>query len=306
MDTPVLIEIQQFLDRLPVTVTTKCHRRNDFSYIHNNVQLCYVLSGTLKHTLNDKIYTQPPGSCVTVLPYTLHKIDTSESEDTPVFVLISFFDDFMTDRGYRFFPYGQDTARFEEKSIPALCELSGELHQKGDELVRAMITEFSKEKNISYDRIANLLADLFRIICIDTAPDCDFANIEDKFKSINNAVKYIDLHYSEKITIDDVAVAASMSRSVFTQYFKAVTGMTFAQFLLAFRMRKAIVLILWHNFSLNEVALKTGLNSKANLVRSFSKHFGMPPTRYCDELRPHLLQSHHALQRKWKWMNENQ
>lgn len=299
-----LVEISSHLDRIPIKISTQCNRKKNIMHIHNHVQLCYVLSGTLKHTLNNKTYIQNPGSCIIILPYTRHMIDLTESDDTPVVTFISFFDNFMTDRGYRFFPYGENTARFEERMIPMFSEFSGERREIADELVRNMMAEFSKQKNMSYDRIASRLAELFHIICIDTPKDCDLRLIEERITGINKAVKYIEEHYAEKITIDTLCSVAAMSRSMFTQHFKAITGMTLAQFLVSFRMRKALNLVLWTELSLNEIASKTGLYNKTNLVRTFSKHFGESPIRYREQNLPNILPLHNAFKRRWEWLDK--
>jgi len=79
-----------FLGGLPVRVSTSAIRDKDFSHFHQHIQLCFVLSGELKHGINNKEYTQRAGSCSFVLPYMSHTLDSRSSEDTPVIIYVWF------------------------------------------------------------------------------------------------------------------------------------------------------------------------------------------------------------------------
>ncbi len=49
-------------------------------------------------------------------------------------------------------------------------------------------------------------------------------------KRLEQAISYIDHHYSEKITLDEVAAAAYMSSNYFSSYFRKVTGISFSEY----------------------------------------------------------------------------
>ncbi len=304
MEEKATIQTSSYLDRLPVTVSSQCLREKTNFHIHDHVQLFYVLSGTVEHLLNGRHYTQNSGSCSIILPFVEHKIDLTASDDTPVVVFISFRDSFMLDRGYRFFPYGGEHARFEEHIIPEVREFFGKQQEAATDLIRRIMAEFNLHKKMSFDKIASLLADFFRVLCIDTAKDCDLTLLNSRILGITNVTKYINKHYPEKLTIDDMCSVAAMSRCMFTRHFKAITGRTFSQYLLAIRIHRAQNLLITTELSLNEIASLTGLNDKTHLAHMFLKHFGVPPMQYKKNQLLGIRQSDEAYKRRWEWLKK--
>jgi len=109
---------------LPVRVNTKTIRDRDWPHFHKHIQICFVLSGELKHRINGTDYVQRAGSCSFVLPYTAHTLDSRDSDDTPVIFYAWFDENFLTERGYDLYSYGSGIAHFEGFEIPEFCELN--------------------------------------------------------------------------------------------------------------------------------------------------------------------------------------
>ena len=289
---------------LPVRISTEVNRKQGEFHIHSHTQLSYVLAGTMKHIVNGKTYIQQPGSCIIVPAYTEHTIDTLDSEDTPGVVFISFHDNFMTDRGYRYFSYSNEHARFEEYVLPLFTELSDEKKDCADELIRALRREFDKQKNMSFDRLADLLSDFFRILCTESAMDSDFVLLEERANAITLAVKYIENNYHKKITIDELCEKAMMSRCMFTKHFKAITGMTVANFIHYIRLQRAKTDILFTDKSLSVIARDVGFYDKSRLAHAFSEEFGMTTSEYREKMRHLTIEEHIAFLRRWQWLSD--
>lgn len=289
---------------LPIRISTEVLRKVGDFHMHSHTQISYVLSGTMKHIVDGKTYIQQPGSCIIVPAYTTHTIDTSASEDTPVVIFISFRDSFLTEFGYRYFSYSNKFARFEEYVLPIYSELTDDKKERADELMRELRREFEKRKNMSFDRIATLLCDFFRLLCIESLKTSDFVLIEERANAITNAVKYIETHYSEKITIDKLCSLAAMSRCIFTKNFKAITGMTVANFILNVRLQHAKTEILFTKKPLNEIAKQVGLYDKARLSHVFFEAYGMTTSEYRAAIRPLVIEEHNAYLRRWQWISD--
>ncbi len=288
---------------LPVIVSTQCRRQANNEHLHRHCQMCYVLSGNMTHLIDGRIYTQNPSSCSIIFPYTPHQVDFTKSEDTPVAVFISFHTDFLTEQGHGFFPLNRYMARFNESLLPNFRDFSGEDKDRADGLIREIMAEFSKQHEMSFNKISDLLADFFTIMCVDNVHSVETEFPETHITAINKAIAYIEKNFEKKLTIDKLCSVAAMSRCMFTKYFKAVTGMTFAHFLLALRLQRAAALLTREEISLNEIARLTGLNDKTHLSHMFTKHFGMPPMKYKEHILPDAMLSHSAYKKRWEWLN---
>ena len=84
-----------------------------------------------------------------------------------------------------------------------------------------------------------------------------------------------------EFNVDQLAQLAGMGRSVFYEKMKALTGVTPANFILIFRLRKAATLLLNHpEYQVNDVAFRLGFGSGRYFSRCFKNHFNITPQQY--------------------------
>ena len=128
-------------------------------------------------------------------------------------------------------------------------------------------------------RILNLL-----IIIADSVTDPSIAESVQKAPAhigeIQNAVNYINKNLAKQITLDDIAHAASMSRSYVSSYFKLVTGVSPYDYLLTARVEKAIYFLKKTELSVTEIAQKCGFGSLSSFNKTFKKSLGVTPREY--------------------------
>lgn len=101
-----------------------------------------------------------------------------------------------------------------------------------------------------------------------------------KLAKVAPAIIYMSEHYSEDITISDLAKGASMNISYFCELFKEATGRTCIEFLNMLRVRKAERLINSTDKSIIEIALEVGFASPSYFDRVFKKINGNSPSYY--------------------------
>lgn len=97
---------------------------------------------------------------------------------------------------------------------------------------------------------------------------------------ISKAVQYIETHYREKLTAADVAKQVDLSEIYFGVLFKKEVGMTFLEYLLQWRTKKAIGLLKNTDMKIYEIAEATGYASSHYFATSFKKATGLKPLEY--------------------------
>ncbi|MDO5558945.1 MAG: AraC family transcriptional regulator [Oscillospiraceae bacterium] len=97
---------------------------------------------------------------------------------------------------------------------------------------------------------------------------------------VARAQQYIELHYPEKITSDDLARLGYVSVSSLNRRFKEQTGQTPAQYIIDVRIQKSKLLLARRNMSLTEIAQKCGFSSSAHFSSTFSLRTGIKPSEY--------------------------
>lgn len=97
---------------------------------------------------------------------------------------------------------------------------------------------------------------------------------------IMRAMEYINLNYSDKISLDDIAKHASMNKSYFSRFFKNETSINIQDYIIRIRMEKASEMLQELNTKIADIAVAVGYNDIYYFDRSFKKYFGMSPSQY--------------------------
>ncbi len=99
----------------------------------------------------------------------------------------------------------------------------------------------------------------------------------ERYRSI---VQYMQEHYNEPITLDDLARHANLSREYLSREFKQYIGEGFREHLSNIRIMKAQNDLLNSDLTLMEISIKHGFNDLRSYNRAFEKHFGVNPAQY--------------------------
>lgn len=97
---------------------------------------------------------------------------------------------------------------------------------------------------------------------------------------IDKARYYIDSHYKQDISLDDVSRHVDISPYYFSKLFKEETGKNFIEYLTAIRMEKAKELIAEAELSMKEICGEVGYSDPNYFSRIFKKNTGLTPTEY--------------------------
>ena len=102
---------------------------------------------------------------------------------------------------------------------------------------------------------------------------------------IARATDWIRTHYSEHVSIDDLAELAEMSVTSFHRHFKAITAMSPLRYRTQMRLQEARRLMLVDADDAGTIALGVGYESVSQFSRDYRKMFGMPPAADAARLR---------------------
>jgi AraC-like DNA-binding protein len=96
----------------------------------------------------------------------------------------------------------------------------------------------------------------------------------------HRVLSYLRRHYSEEITLDDVARATGRSRAYLAATFKRETGQTVWEVLTAIRLEHAKALLLERQLPIHAIARAVGYANPEHFSRVFLRHERIPPSRY--------------------------
>jgi len=102
----------------------------------------------------------------------------------------------------------------------------------------------------------------------------------DYYKSIEEAVDYIEYSLFESISLEVLAENAHISKFHFHRIFKALTGYSVAEYIDRRVLNQVCYLLRETDLTILDIALDCGFNSHEVLTRKFKKYFGISPQQY--------------------------
>ena len=100
------------------------------------------------------------------------------------------------------------------------------------------------------------------------------------FEKIKRILTYIDEHYAEAITIEEIANFCFYSPSYFMKFFKEHMGVGFIHYLNDYRLEMAAKKLLTTTDNILNVATSSGFDNLSYFNRSFKKKYGITPGQY--------------------------
>jgi AraC-like DNA-binding protein len=95
-----------------------------------------------------------------------------------------------------------------------------------------------------------------------------------------------DARYFERLSVDDLARAARLSRAHFSREFRRAFGESPHSYLLTRRLERAAALLRNTDRSVAEICFSVGLQSVGSFTTSFTRTYGMSPTSYRESFPP--------------------
>lgn len=105
-------------------------------------------------------------------------------------------------------------------------------------------------------------------------------------KPVRDILLFIQNHYAEDITLDQIARKVDLSRTYVSGLFKKELGVNLTNYITNYRIEKAKELLRETNLKSYEIAEKVGFLDESYFSRSFKKVTGMSPNAYKRGQRP--------------------
>ena len=110
--------------------------------------------------------------------------------------------------------------------------------------------------------------------------EVDFEAVKQKrkeLKRLDEVMKYIDAHYMEKLTVEEVASVANMSAGHFSKLFHKIMGQRYIDYIIQKRIQKAKEMLETTELTVVDIAMECGFNNIANFYRTYRKFYQKAP-----------------------------
>ena len=242
------------------------------SHWHEEMELLYLLNGKADITVENKTYQLPKKNVTVIECCQIHS--TYAHDDSSMYLRIRISKEKLKN-------YMPDIADCQIQCIPK---------------------DVSDEQFLEYYKICNLLAELTRLYMYDAAAFrleaeglilqavarllryFSFQNAPNissdplAIERIRSVICYVEQHYQENISLQDIADFLGISREHFCRMFKKNTGTSFLQYLNQVRLSKVYHDLRYTSLPITEIMERNGFTSQKQFNLSFKKMYGCTPS----------------------------
>lgn len=258
------------------TLYEKDNREDTFHW-HSYCEITYIRRGRGYYFVNGERYEVNKGDLIIFNNVELHGWQVGE-ESMEVVVMI-FPTEFVA------VPF----TMFDNDYLKPFLERGGNFRNKieaGEEnaaqIVRTMedIEREWQEGGVGYRlmikaQVLRILTLLIRHYQKNAADKKGGLRLRDKKKSmrrIEEALYYINAHFTEKISLEETAAIACMSPNYFSSYFKKVSHYGFSEYVTKLRLEKVKEMEKTTDLTMNEIAMACGFSNMSNFYRLYKKY----------------------------------
>lgn len=251
-------------------------------HYHDGYEIYLQFGGNRYVWFNNHRYSLKHGSMYIIEPFILHK--TANADDSPCGRNLINFRRPMLETILNEREIGELFAKLKSCVIQWSDEQLAEISIHYDEIdkfwSRSCLDREKRCVKLAYMEVFKLI-DKILYLSRDNKDIINLSSLEAVSNpEIYKVLKYIEEHYSENISADDMIEHLHVSRPTFYRSFKKVTGDTFISYLSRYRLSKAHMLTAETTLSLNEIAMRTGFSSAANMSRVFRQYYGVSPSHF--------------------------
>ena len=243
-------------------------------HCHSCYELYYTESGSCRFLIDEYIYDLHAGDFILIPPMTLHytRYVFGTCRRTIVFFRPEDIPDSIRDimpGGERFFT---ETTVFQ---VP--------------EAFRGRVTDCFKsmgtEETLRDSRSPLLLSLYLQVLLTGCSRVCRFpddlpADIHTTDQQILKTAYYINEHYMQPLTTQDIARAVSFSPNHLSRKFRQATGIGLHEYLVFIRLQHAAQELVATDDSITTIALRCGFSDSNYFKDSFKKKYGVTPRSY--------------------------
>lgn len=239
---------------------------------HKELELVYMIKGHLDVCINGKQKTIYDNELYFVNSEVIHVTDIEDDNKINMYLVVLLSYEFMR----QFFPdidsivFDVDTNKEAKANIISSmqnivkhCENSNDIF--GD------IKKYEEILKIYYELLKHCAVYKKNNFVIKTPRN---------FGHAKKVIEYVGKHYTDEITLNDMAELAELSPAYFSKYFKDITGTSFCKYLNGIRLEYALKDMITQNMSVTDAAFNNGFPNVKSFITLCKKVYGYTPAQY--------------------------
>lgn len=242
---------------------------------HQCVELLYISKGYGIVVVDNQHYTARPGRLFIFPPFRLHKVHVDDSEKNHYHRTTMHIEQSVVESALHAFPRHQaQFAALAASNVPAQVY---DLSERAD-FMETILTQFDAIDATGHYPAYEVAFLMMQIMAFLPAQPQSLVSQQQTVAS--RIMSWIEIYYSEKFSLDELAQAMGLSRSYTSRVFHQQTGGSIQEFLLTRRIKRSCDLLRTTADSIDAIAIAVGFNEVTYFITCFKKMMHQTPLQY--------------------------
>ncbi|AWZ44911.1 AraC family transcriptional regulator [Latilactobacillus sakei] len=249
---------------------------------HREIELIYVIKGTINLGINDQPYIVSAGEIVLIDGGELHYVLASPGSERIIYQFdLAFFKTTMAQVDLPvLFSELPTLSRDWGAAVTDIRRLLDQIYQEETNQLPAMTFEVRAD---IYKILTRFIREVPRTK-VKTAASQQVKS-DEILARLDIVFRMVEKRYTGHLSLEEVAAEIGYSQFYFTRFFKRNTGKTFITFLNDYRIDKAKWLLINSTLSVTEIISQVGFESDKTFYRLFKQSMAISPLAYRKQMR---------------------
>ncbi len=250
------------------------------SHWHRDLEFILIKEGSMTYNVNGELLDLPKGSGIMVNSRQLHYGFSLEHKECE-FICILFSPELLSGNEWFYRNYIESVTENIQYPYLYLKEegWSGSIIEKLDMLYWEAAAQ--KEKELPYFTLIDIFVSIMKILYENIGVKAyDTGKESSELISLRNMMTYIEEHFTQRITLENLASSGTCCKSRCSLLFKKYLSETPMTYITKLRLRKSLSVLLDSDKSIADIAYEYGFCGSSYYCEMFQKYYGKSPLKY--------------------------
>ena len=254
---------------------------------HDEMEIIYIRGGQGIITIQSHQYVVKSDDIVIIPPQMVHSIEQFQKCQMEYYNILFHFS---------LLNYSANDACYEKYFKPLYCHTQlPSLYLESDAALNRFLRPHimylieNRKKSYTNDELmvkSNLFAIMHYINLCSSPTSSAELSLTNNYDKLKNLLIHIQSNYDRPITVKDAAAICGFSSSHFMKLFKELTGKSFSQYLIDYRLEIASRQLVETSHKIIDLAENVGFHNVSYFSRAFHSKYGKTPSAYRKSTRP--------------------
>ena len=271
---------EEFQSNQPVAIKKLCDYRDEEIHDHDFVEIVYIIEGSSRHYINDEEFEVKAGDLLFINYGCTHAFHIhGKMVAYNLMIRVDYFTKNMIKADNFFYMLALTSFEKIQHELNSKSPLVSFKLGEQEEMIN-LFRNIEKELGRNELGKSSILDSYINIILCKIFRKIFVKNGEDVQLIPQDILKYINAHFNEKISLNDLSQRCFYNPAYFSRLFKKAFNMSFTDYITDIRLKHCSELLRNSDYTIDKIIEDCGFSDRNTFYERFKNKYGCTPSEY--------------------------